>query len=266
MRRTLVRRFPYPSRFACLPSGPARPCSNFRGSRSWLFVPRRWLGCRAVSAPHSSVAVRDRQRRDQAQAQGHRGINGRGPRPPSAARRRGKAAVRPPRTKSGAQLGDRGGLNRLDESDRSTEGPSTRGRRNSSAGATDAASGPPTLTRVGASAADVPPSEATGAAVEPARARLASAVRAARLRAWRVAGVTIWSTGRARSRSAAERRSDPPASSSSARANQMAVAYPRRPSASTRSPATGRAALVTRRRIRPGCVCARDGSPSGSRH
>lgn len=31
------------------------------------------------AAPHSSVAVRDRERCDEARAQGHRGINGRGP-------------------------------------------------------------------------------------------------------------------------------------------------------------------------------------------
>ena len=74
------------SSHVCLPV-PPHPCSNFRGSRSWLLVPRRWLGCRAGPAPHSSVAVRNRQRRDEARAQGHRGINGRGPRVRSAARR-----------------------------------------------------------------------------------------------------------------------------------------------------------------------------------
>jgi len=43
-----------------------------------------------VSAPHSSVAVRDRQRRDQARAPGHRGISGRGSQARSAC---GKAAA-----------------------------------------------------------------------------------------------------------------------------------------------------------------------------
>ena len=50
------------------------------------------VGCAVElsSAPHSSVAVRDRERRKAARAQGHRGINGRGPREQSE---RGKAAV-----------------------------------------------------------------------------------------------------------------------------------------------------------------------------
>ena len=40
-------------------------------------IPRRWV--ERTAAPHSSVAVRHRQRREQARAQGHRGIAGRGP-------------------------------------------------------------------------------------------------------------------------------------------------------------------------------------------
>jgi len=59
-----------------------------------------------------------------------------------------------------------------------------------------------TITSSGGSAADVPPSAATGAAVEPLIAGFAAAqplralhrtrLSAARLRAWRVTGVAIW--------------------------------------------------------------------------
>ena len=48
-----------------------------------------------------------------------------------------------------------------------------------------------TVTRSGGSATDVPPSAATGAAVEPLRALQCTLTSAARLRAWRVTGVAI---------------------------------------------------------------------------
>jgi hypothetical protein len=73
-----------------------------------------------------------------------------------------------------------------------------------SPGASAAASGPPNTPKAGASAADVPLSAATGAAVEPARADFGP--QAARLRVWRVAGVTIWLAPSAPSRSAATKR------------------------------------------------------------
>ena len=51
------------------------------------------------------------------------------------------------------------------------EGLSKRGRCDRPPGASAAASGPLTLSRTGGTAADVPPSAATGAAVEPVRTR-----------------------------------------------------------------------------------------------
>jgi hypothetical protein len=60
-----------------------------------------------------------------------------------------------------------------------------------------------TITSSGGSAADVPPSEATGAAVEPLRALHCTRSSAARLRAWRVPGVAIWPS--CTERSAAQR-------------------------------------------------------------
>ena len=74
------------ARFASVPSRPARPCPKFRGSRSWLLVPRRasgvsWFLPRIRRSPCET---------DSASAahgcQGHRGINGRGPRLRSAAK------------------------------------------------------------------------------------------------------------------------------------------------------------------------------------
>ena len=68
-------------------------------------------------------------------------------------------------------------------------------------------------TSSGGSAADVTPSAATGAAVEPLRS-LQIRHSAARHRAWRVTGGTIWRAGRDRSAAAgAERRSVRPAGS-----------------------------------------------------
>ena len=55
----------------------------------------------------------------------------------------------------------------------------------------------------GDSAADVPPSAATGAAVEPLRALQRIRSSAARLRAWRVTGVAIWPAPHRAERSAA---------------------------------------------------------------
>jgi len=70
-----------------------------------------------------------------------------------------------------------------------------------------------TFTSSGGSAADVPPSAATGAAVEPLiagcaaamplRALLCTRSSAARLRAWRVTGVAIWPVPHRAERSAA---------------------------------------------------------------
>lgn len=99
-------------------------------------------------------------------------------------------------------------------------------------------------------------------------------LQVARLRAWRVAGVTIWHERSARERSLRSAVREQRASSSNRRAKQRAVAYPRRPSASPRSPAKGRADFVSRagaagpsvvpRERR--AVRTRDGSPSGARH
>jgi hypothetical protein len=49
--------------------------------------PSAQIGYQLVPAPHSSVAVRNRQRRTAHGCQGHRGINGRGPRLRSATQR-----------------------------------------------------------------------------------------------------------------------------------------------------------------------------------
>jgi len=64
-------------------------------------IPRRWV--ERTAAPHSSVAVRHRQRRGQARAQGHRGIAGRGP--PQAG---GHRPMSPSQFDGGA-WGERGG-------------------------------------------------------------------------------------------------------------------------------------------------------------
>jgi hypothetical protein len=60
-----------------------------------------------------------------------------------------------------------------------------------------------TLTSSGGSAADVPPSAATGAAVEPLRALQCIRSSAARLRAWRVTGVAFGAREHRAERSAA---------------------------------------------------------------
>ena len=80
-----------------------------------------------------------------------------------------------------------------------------------------------TITSSGGSAADVPPSAANGAAVEPLRALQRIRSSAARLRAWRVAGVTVWHERS--SRSAAQC-----ASSGPVRQAGPSVAYSRRTS------------------------------------
>jgi hypothetical protein len=120
------------------------------------------------------------------------------------------------------------------------EGPSSRGWRDSEAGATDAASGPPTLTRVGGPAADVTPSGTMGSDWHGGRAGPStlrySGLQAARLRAWRVAGVTIWHVRSTRSAAAC-------ASSGPVRQAGPSVAVTRRTSG-LRSRATGRAAVV----------------------
>lgn len=123
--------------------------------------------------------------------------------------------------------------------DRNPEGPSTRGRRDSSAGATVAASGPHAVTRAGASATDVPPCAATGAAVEPARARIALAVdalavQAARPRAWRVARST---------RSEAQRRECSVALAAGQFVERGRRSRTRDGHQDPRSPVTGRAAF-----------------------
>lgn len=61
----------------------------------------------------------------------------------------------------------------------------------------------PNDTSSGGSAADVPPSEANGATVEPLRALRRIRSSAARLRAWRVTGVAIWPAPHRAKRSAA---------------------------------------------------------------
>ena len=74
------------ARFASLPSRPARPCPKFRGSRSWLLDPRRasglsWFLPRIRRSPCETVSTATAHG-----CQGHRGINGRGPRLRSAAK------------------------------------------------------------------------------------------------------------------------------------------------------------------------------------
>ena len=83
------------------------------------------LGVEVIPAPHSSVAVRDRQRRDEARAPGHRGINGRGLRVRSEAKRAWEAVrlcrerpLHPRARRYGSHKGERrmrGGLDRCDE-------------------------------------------------------------------------------------------------------------------------------------------------------
>jgi hypothetical protein len=104
------------------------------------------------------------------------------------------------------------------------EGPSHRARRDSEAGATDAASGPPTLTRVGDPATDVTPSGPQGSDWRGGRAGPSTpCIQAARHRAWRVAGVTIWHVRSTRSAA-------PCASSGSVRQAGPSVAVTRRTS------------------------------------
>ena len=128
---------------------------------------------------------------------------------------------------------------------RRNEGPSHRGRRDGAAGATAAASGPPTLTRVGVPATDVPPSGPKGSDWRGGRAGPSTLrIQVARLWAWRVAGGTIWHERSTRSeaqRSGAQRR---------ARAVGQFVKRDRRSRTrdghqGPRSPAAGRAAFVS---------------------
>jgi hypothetical protein len=67
-------------RIASLSSGPARPCPNFRGSRSWLLNPRRrtgvsWFLPRIRRSPCETDSAATAHG-----WQGQRGINGGGPR------------------------------------------------------------------------------------------------------------------------------------------------------------------------------------------
>lgn len=121
------------------------------------------------------------------------------------------------------------------------------------------------FTRVGVSATDMPQSAATGAAVEPARARLAfGSVQAARLRAWRVAGATIRPVrSTRRERNAVERRAvrEPRAGSSSGPVGRV-------PATDIRAcdPRTREGPPSTALPARPAWPCReRDGSPAGSR-
>ena len=88
------------------------------------------------------------------------------------------------------------------------------------------------VTSSGGPAADVPPSAATGAAVEPLRAHRWIRSSAARHRAWRVTGVTIWPV---RSRTQRSVVGAAPVSSSSG----LVVHAQREGSKSARSPGTG---------------------------
>ena len=124
------------------------------------------------------------------------------------------------------------------------------------------------MTRVGASAADVPPSGPKGSDWRGGRAGLSThriRVQAARLRAWRVAGGTIWLARSKRSeaqRSEAQRR---------ARAAGQFVKRARRSRHARRTsapaiPGHGKGRLRDHcRRSRPDRVRAKDGSPTGSR-
>lgn len=122
-----------------------------------------------------------------------------------------------------------------------------------------------TITSSGGSAADVPPSAATGAAVEPLIAGFAAAQplpalrctwhSAARLRAWRVTGVAIWP---------APHRAQRPASRS---VRQAGLVHAQREGNRARDPrAQERAAAWLSRLRQPDRIRVRDGSPSGARH
>ena len=116
-----------------------------------------------------------------------------------------------------------------------------------------------TITSSGGSAADVPPSAATGAAVEPLRALQRIRSSAARQRAWRVTGVAIWPAPHRAERSAAQR----PASRS---VRQAGLVHAQREGIRARDPrARERAATCLSRHRRPGRVRVRDGSPTGAR-
>jgi hypothetical protein len=109
----------------------------------------------------------------------------------------------------------------------------------------------PNDTSSGGSAADVPPSAANGAAVEPLRAPRCIRSSAARLRAWRVTGVAIWP---------APHRAQRPASRS---VRQAGLVHAQREGIRARGPrARERAAACLRRLRRPGRIRVRDGSPS----
>ena len=107
-------------------------CPDFRGSRWWLGSLGVAQGVELMSAPHSSVAVRDRERRDGARTQGQRGINGRGPlqreggrlcreRPLCPGVRRYGSLVRRP--------ADAGPFNMADDGYHRSEGPVSTSRR-----------------------------------------------------------------------------------------------------------------------------------------
>ena len=113
-------------------------------------------------------------------------------------------------------------------------------------------SSPPTITRAGGSAADVPPSDALsdwrGGRAGPSTLR----IQAARLRAWRVAGVTIWHG--AAQRSATQWSAAPCASSGPVRQAGASFTYTRRTSGPA-IPGHGKGRLREhRRRSRPGRV------------
>lgn len=62
----------------------------------WAFGPSEVeRGVELIAAPHSSVAVRNEQRRDQARTHGHRGVNGGDPRQRGAGRLRRERPLRP---------------------------------------------------------------------------------------------------------------------------------------------------------------------------
>lgn len=115
-----------------------------------------------------------------------------------------------------------------------------------------------TLTSSGASAADMPPSAATGAAVEPQRALHRTRYSAARLRAWRVTGVAFGTAEHRAERSAATCEHGPIAKRASVMRSMT--------DEETRDPrARERAATCLRRLRRPDCVRVRDGSRAGAR-
>ena len=108
-----------------------------------------------------------------------------------------------------------------------------------------------TITSSGGSAADVPPSAATGAAVESLRALQRIRSSAARLRAWRVTGVAFGTR---------EHRAQRPASAARSPSGRRSCAAGRTKKPAT--PVTGKGRRVFQPALPAWPCCVRDGRPS----